>query len=43
MRPLPKLVVDKSVATKPWKELRIEDFEIVGYFPHPMIRAEMAV
>jgi len=43
MRPLPKLVVDKSVATKRWKELRIEDFEIVGYFPHPMIRAEMAV
>lgn len=38
-RPLPKLVV----ARKPIDELRFEDFELVGYDPHPKIDFKVAV
>jgi len=43
MRTLPKLILDPSVATKEFDEMTIDDFKIVGYFPHPMIKAPMAV
>lgn len=42
-RPFPKLVLDESVATKDWSKITAEDFELVGYFPYPAIKAPMAV
>jgi thymidylate synthase len=42
-RPLPKLFVDPSVKHKDWKDIKVTDFDIVGYFPHPSITAKMAV
>lgn len=42
-RPLPRLIMNPAVAEKDWSELVIDDFDIVGYFPHPAISAPMAV
>jgi thymidylate synthase len=42
-RPLPKLVVNPSVKTKGFAEITMDDFELVGYFPHPGIKMAMAV
>ena len=42
-RPFPKVVVDDSVKHKDWNEITTDDFELVGYFPHPGIKAAMAV
>jgi thymidylate synthase len=39
----PILVLDDSIATKPFEDIKYEDFELVGYFPQPAIKAEMAV
>lgn len=38
-RPLPKLVIAK----KPFNELKFEDFQLVGYHPHPKIKFKVAV
>jgi thymidylate synthase len=43
MRPLPKLIVNKDVEYKDFSEISITDFDVVGYFPHPPIKAPMAV
>jgi len=43
MRPFPKLVLEPSVATKAWKDISVDDFDVVGYFPHAPISAPMAV
>jgi len=42
-RPLPKLVIDKSVKDKDWEHISIHDFDVAGYFPHPNLRAPMAI
>jgi len=42
-RPLPILLVNPDVKWKAWEDITLADFEIVGYFPHPAIRAPMAV
>ena len=42
-RPLPKLHIDNNVIKKDWDQITYEDFELVGYMPHPFIKAEMAV
>jgi thymidylate synthase len=42
-RPFPKVVVSDSVKHKDWSEMTIDDFELVGYFPYPAIKAPMAV
>lgn len=42
-RPFPKLVIDASVKSKDFSEITVDDFDIVGYFPHPPIKAPMAV
>lgn len=39
----PQLLISDAVATKPLHMLKTDDFEFVGYFPHPSIRAKMAV
>lgn len=42
-RPFPKVVVSDSVKYKDWSEMTVEDFELVGYFPHGKILAPMAI
>ena len=42
-RCLPKLILDESVTTKPIETITINDFQLWGYFPHPLIRGDMAV
>lgn len=39
----PKLILKDSIKTKEIEEINIEDFELIGYFPHPSIKAVMAV
>lgn len=39
----PKLVISKSLKYKKWEEISIKDFDVIGYFPHPVIKADMAV
>lgn len=41
--PFPKLIVNPEVSTKKWNKIDITDFELVGYFPEPSIKMEMAV
>ncbi|NBU33949.1 thymidylate synthase [bacterium] len=41
--PLPKLVVNPDIEHKDWSEIDISDFDVIGYFSHPTIKAEMAV
>jgi len=42
-RPFPKLKLDDSLVIKDWSEMTVDDFELIGYFPHPKISAPMAV
>ena len=39
----PKLVVSDTVVDKEMEDINIDDFELVGYFPHNSIKAPMAV
>jgi thymidylate synthase len=39
----PKLILKDIIKTKEIEEINIEDFELIGYFPHPSIKAVMAV
>lgn len=43
IRPFPALEVDDDVKDKNWEDIKFSDFELVGYFPHPIIRMPMAV
>lgn len=40
---LPKLILNNDIKLKAFHEITISDFEIVGYFPDPPIKAPMAV
>ena len=42
-RPFPKVVVNDSVKYKDWSEITVDDFELIGYFPHPTIKIPMAI
>jgi len=42
-RPFPKLKLDDSLVTKDWSDMSVDDFELIGYFPHPKISAPMAI
>ena len=42
-RPLPQLKVNPDVKDKAIEDIIVEDFEIIGYHPHPSIRAPMAI
>jgi len=42
-RPLPKLILSPSVKYKDFKDITIEDFDLVGYYPHGIIKAPMAI
>lgn len=39
----PILELDDSIKDKPIEEITVDDFTLIGYFPHPTIKAEMAV
>lgn len=39
----PKLLLDDSIILKDFKDITINDFDLIGYFSHPTIKAEMAV
>ncbi len=40
-RPMPKMIINKDV--KSIFDFKFEDFELVGYDPHPTIKAEVAI
>lgn len=40
---LPSLVVHDSVATKDWSEISVDDFHVIDYRYHPVIKAKMSV
>lgn len=42
-RSLPHLILNNSIQDKEIKDITIDDFSVVGYFPHPSIKAQMAV
>ena len=42
-RPQPILQLSDSIATKSFAEMTVNDFELIGYFPQPAIKAPMAV
>jgi thymidylate synthase len=42
-RPQPILVLNDNIVNKKWEEISVDDFDLVGYLPHPAIKAEMAV
>lgn len=42
-RPFPKLNISNTLKTKDWSEMSFEDFDLIGYFPHPPIKAIMAI
>jgi thymidylate synthase len=42
-RPQPKLYLSDSLKTKNWIDMDYNDVELIGYFPHPSIKMDMAV
>lgn len=42
-RPIPKINIDKDLKNKDWNDMNFSDFELIGYFPHPYIKAEMSI
>ena len=42
-RPLPILELNDSISTKPIKDITVNDFTLIGYFPHPSIKLSMAI
>lgn len=42
-RPFPKIKLDQRLATVDWSEMKIEDIELIGYFPDMFIKANMAI
>lgn len=42
-RPFPKVLLGDSIKNKDWSEMTVDDFKLVGYFPHPNITMKMAI
>lgn len=42
-RPPPMVKLDPSIKLKNWEHITSKDFELIGYYPHPEIKANMAV
>lgn len=42
-RPFPKLVLNDHIKNKNFKDITIDDFDLIGYFPYITIKAQMAV
>jgi len=43
IRPEPHIIVDSSIKNKKIEDININDFDLVGYFPHPHVKLLMAV
>lgn len=43
MRPEPGLHINPMIRDKDWSEMTVNDFELLGYFPHPAIKMQMAI
>ena len=41
--PSPKLILTDDIKNKDFKDITINDFEVIGYLYHPAIRAKMSV
>lgn len=42
-RPFPKVHLSESIKTKDWADIKYEDFDLIGYMPHPSIKMKMAI
>ena len=42
-RPFPKVHLNDILKTKDWANIEFSDVDLIGYFPHPSIKAKMAV
>jgi thymidylate synthase/dihydrofolate reductase len=42
-RTQPVLIINDAVKNKDYSDITIEDFEVIGYFPCPSIKADMAI
>jgi thymidylate synthase len=40
---MPRLLLDDSIKNKDWNDIKFEDFKVIGYFHHNVIKGEMAV
>ena len=38
-----KVNINSDIKDKNWEDIVIDDFDLVGYFPHPNIKAKMAI
>lgn len=38
-----KLELNDAIVDKDWEDITIDDFDLVGYFSHPSIKAKMSV
>lgn len=43
IRPSPSLELDDDIKDKEWEDINFADFDLVGYFPNPLIRMPMAI
>lgn len=43
IRVSPRLNLKEDLKTKKWEDITVDDFELIGYFPHPSIKADMAI
>ena len=39
----PVLLLNPELRTKDWNDMDIKDFDLVGYYPHPSIKMDMAI
>lgn len=42
-RSFPKIELNNSIITKDWKDITVDDFELIGYFPEKYIPIKMAI
>jgi dihydrofolate reductase/thymidylate synthase len=40
---MPRLVINNAIKSKEWKDITIDDFDLIGYFCNPAIKAKMSV
>ena len=40
---MPLLKIDDSIKKKDYVDFKITDFDLIGYFPGPVIKADMAI
>lgn len=43
LRPSPKVVLNKRIREIDWCDITVNDFDLIGYIPHPFIKAPMAI